>query len=81
MDNAALLDREHLMVLRKRRDLTQKELAIKSGISYGLIAALEAGDRTNPTIRTVKALAGALQVPGHELVPSLCACPDQSDAA
>jgi len=76
MDNAALLDREHLMVLRRRRDLSQKELAAKSGISYGLIAALEAGNRTNPTIRTIKALAVALQVPGHELVPSLCECPD-----
>jgi transcriptional regulator with XRE-family HTH domain len=81
MDTVPLFDREHLMVIRKRQGLTQEELAAKAGIDHQHLAALEQGRRKNPSIRTVKAMALALGIPGHDLVPGLCGCPDQSDAA
>ena len=81
MNSAPLFDREYLMVLRKRQGLTQEVLAIKAGIDHQHLAALEQGRRKNPSIRTVKAIAVALGIPGHDLVPGLCNCPDQSDAA
>ena len=75
MDNVTLLDRAQLTALRKQRDLTQRELAVKAGLSYHLIAALETGARKNPTLETLYALTEALDVPGHELAPRLCRCP------
>ena len=82
MDNAPLFDREQLMVLRKRRGLTQEALAARAGISHQYFAALEQGKRPNPSIRTVKALAVALGISGHDIVPGLCQCPDSTpDAA
>jgi transcriptional regulator with XRE-family HTH domain len=81
MDKVTLLDRAQLTALRKQRELTQKGLAAKAGLSYHLVAALETGARDNPTIETLYALTEALDVPGHELAPRLCRCPHQSDAA
>lgn len=82
MDETPLFDREHLLVIRKRRDLTQEEAAIRAGIHPRHLAALEQGKRKNPSIRTVKALANALGIPGHDLVPGLCECPQHTpDAA
>lgn len=75
MDDTTLFDRERLLVLRRRRDLTQRQLAAKAGISYHLVAALETGERKNPTLNTLHVLAEALDVPGHELAPRLCKCP------
>jgi transcriptional regulator with XRE-family HTH domain len=57
MDTAPLFDREHLLIVRRRRALSQEELAAKAGISHQHFAALEQGKRKNPSIRTVKALA------------------------
>lgn len=48
-----------LIAARLKRNLTQEELAEKSGVSRGVIARLESGT-TNPTMSTVSRVAGAL---------------------
>jgi len=48
-----------LIVLRKRRKITQRQLSARSGIQQAEISRIEGG-RANPTIATVFALAKAL---------------------
>jgi transcriptional regulator with XRE-family HTH domain len=52
---------ERLQQLRKRRNLTQAELAEKAGLSRGYLARLETA-RQDPTLTTLEALAKALRV-------------------
>jgi transcriptional regulator with XRE-family HTH domain len=47
--------------------LTQVELAAKSGVSQGTIARIETGERKRVALRTVKALAAALEVDPAEI--------------
>lgn len=56
----------NLKRLRTERDISVSELARNSGIGRGTLTSLEAG-RGNPTIETLWALAGALDVPFGEL--------------
>jgi transcriptional regulator with XRE-family HTH domain len=51
-----------LKSVRLRRLLTQTELAAKSGVSQGTIARIETGERRRVALRTVRALAAALEV-------------------
>ena len=51
-----------LRSVRLRRLLTQVELAAKSGVSQGTIARIETGERKRVALRTVRALAAALDV-------------------
>ena len=53
--------------LRKRRRLTQAELAKRARLSPGYIARLETG-RDDPTLTTLKALAKALRVSVGDLL-------------
>ncbi len=46
-------------LLRKRRDLTQRQLAARTGIQQSEISRIEGG-RANPTASTLVALARAL---------------------
>ena len=62
-------DTEHLVAigrrlreLRTRRDLSLSALARHAGVGKGSLSELEAGAR-NPTLGTLYALAGALEVP------------------
>lgn len=48
-----------LILLRKQRKLTQRQLSARSGIQQAEISRIEGG-RANPTIATVFALANAL---------------------
>jgi DNA-binding XRE family transcriptional regulator len=48
-----------LILLRKRRKLTQRQLSARSGIQQAEISRIEGG-RANPTVATVFALAKAL---------------------
>jgi DNA-binding XRE family transcriptional regulator len=48
-----------LILLRKRRGLTQRQLSAKSGVQQAEISRIEGG-RGNPTVTTLSALAGAL---------------------
>jgi len=52
---------ERLQQLRKRRNLTQAQLADLAGISRGYLARLETA-RQDPTLTTLEALAKALRV-------------------
>lgn len=62
-------DSERLLAWRKRRTLLQEELATKAGISRGEVGHLERG-RRKPTLRTLRRLAGALEIePAGLLAP------------
>lgn len=62
---------ENLRRLRKDRGLTQRELAQKTGLSEIAIIKLEAGDTSNPTLRTVRLLAWALGSSYDALIPPI----------
>ena len=51
---------------RGGRDLTQEELAGRSGLSVEAIGALERGTRRTPRARTVQFLADALRLSASE---------------
>jgi transcriptional regulator with XRE-family HTH domain len=55
-----------LVELRRRRYLSQAELAEKSGVAKNTIHRLETGDAT-PQLRTIRKLAEALGVTPDEL--------------
>ena len=67
---------------RKRRGLTQRELAELSGLSVSLIRKLEQGERDDIRIETARKLAVSLQVPTTSLIggnpeaPSFTSQPD-----
>jgi len=48
-----------LILLRKRRKITQRQLSARSGIQQAEISRIEGG-RANPTVSTLSALASAL---------------------
>jgi transcriptional regulator with XRE-family HTH domain len=52
---------------RKRRGLTQEELAKIAGVGRATIAAIETGKRRRVRLATVQRLARALKVRPHEL--------------
>jgi WD40 repeat protein/transcriptional regulator with XRE-family HTH domain len=56
-DFTRLLDK-----LREERQISQKELASRAGLSAGYISLLTRGERRAPSIETVKALADALNL-------------------
>jgi len=53
--------------LRRRRGLTQQQLAVKAGVSLGYLSRLEV-DMHDPRLSTLKKLARALGVPVATLV-------------
>jgi transcriptional regulator with XRE-family HTH domain len=59
---------DRLRLLRLARFMTQDQLAHSSGVGRVTIARLESG-HTTPQMRTVRALAAALDVAPNELVP------------
>jgi transcriptional regulator with XRE-family HTH domain len=52
--------------LRQAKEFTQAELAEETGLSNNFIALLERG-RTTPSLKTLEAIAGALDVERAEL--------------
>lgn len=68
---------------RKRRGLTQRELARLSGVSLSLIRKLEQGDYDNGVrLETVRKMAVTLQVPTSALaIGSTVRAPDQESVA
>jgi transcriptional regulator with XRE-family HTH domain len=59
---------ERVKRLRKRAGMTQQELAGKAGISLSNLAQIEQGQKTDPRISTVTALAEALGVDVNQLL-------------
>lgn len=47
--------------VREKEEITQQELADKSGVSRNLIARLESGELTNTTTETLNKLSKALK--------------------
>jgi transcriptional regulator with XRE-family HTH domain len=58
-----------LKQLREAKGLTQVELAIKAGLSPSNVAQIEQGQRPDPRVSTVAALAQALGVDIGDLFP------------
>jgi len=52
---------EIIQELRKKKDMTQEELALKSGVSYTTLIKIERGSVQNPTVKTIKKIANALE--------------------
>lgn len=52
---------ERLKYMRERRDMTQSELAKRSGVSQSTIAQIESGKK-DPSLSTIKKVAEALNV-------------------
>ncbi len=48
--------------LRKKHKISQEELAKKAGITYSTLIKIESGANDNPTIKTMKKIADALDV-------------------
>jgi len=57
-----------LAEFRRKRKLTQRELAKKSGVSYNTIIKIERGAIPNPKIETVIKLAKTLRISIDKLV-------------
>ncbi|MFJ4919871.1 helix-turn-helix domain-containing protein [Streptomyces sp. NPDC088725] len=58
---------KHVKEVRKRRGLTQRELAAASGVSLSIIRKLEQGERESARLETLRKLAVALRVPTMRL--------------
>jgi transcriptional regulator with XRE-family HTH domain len=68
---------KRLQEVRKRRGMTQRQLATESGVSLSLIRKLEQGERADTRLETARRLAQTLRVP----TTSLVAAHEEEDAA
>ncbi len=59
---------QRIQEIRKRRGLTQRELAALAGVSVSLVRKLEQGEREDTRVETLRKLAEALHVPTSELI-------------
>ena len=59
---------KRLQEVRKRRGLTQRQLASESGVSLSLIRKLEQGERADTRLETARRLAQTLRVPTTSLM-------------
>ena len=59
---------QNLKIIRHSRDMSQKSLSQKSNVAYGYIADMESGKCNNPSIKILKRLSQALEVPISQLL-------------
>ena len=59
---------QNIKKLRKKHKLSQEELAKKADITYSTLIKIESGANKNPTIKTLKKIADALEVSIDKLV-------------
>ncbi len=59
---------QNIKELRKKRKMSQEELAKEAGITYSTLIKIESGVNDNPTIKTIKKIADAFRIPLDELV-------------
>ncbi|WP_016909042.1 helix-turn-helix domain-containing protein [Streptomyces xiaopingdaonensis] len=59
---------ERMREIRKRRGMTQRELATSSGVSLSLVRKLEQGEYTDTRMETARRFAHALRVPTGRLL-------------
>ena len=57
---------QHVRALRHRLQITQEEAAHRAGLHVTYISGIERGVR-NPSLKNIKAVADALEVPTGEL--------------
>ena len=62
-------DENRIMAARKRAGLTRLQLAEASGLAYGTVCRLEAGNDSRPNMGSLSKLAEALGVPPRVLLP------------
>jgi len=62
-----------LRELRKEAKLSQEQLALTADLDRTYISLLERGQR-QPSIKTLFALAGVLQIPPHQLIARVETC-------
>ena len=68
MQNINVRFSNHLKELRKKRKLTQEELAFLAGIDYKYVQNLESKKPSSPTLSTLEKLAKALKISVPKLV-------------
>lgn len=52
-----------IRIARAARGMSQKQLAMRANLKPSYVSLLESGKRDNPTMKTIEALARALDVP------------------
>jgi|GEM_PF-5190699 len=70
---------ENIKKYRKKAEMTQKDLARQSGLSFSMISKLEIGEQTNPSFETIRKIADVLRVSPGELVNNPISIEDQID--
>ena len=71
MDNITLEFAKTLRKLRTYKNLTQEELAQRSGVDYKYLQKLEGQNPSSPTLSTLEKLANGLGITLAELIQSL----------
>lgn len=59
---------KNIKKLRKKHSLSQEQLAKKADITYSTLIKIESGNNKNPTLETLKKLAGVFKVGLDKLV-------------
>ncbi len=70
---------ENIKKFRKEAGLTQKTLAVKSGLSFSMISKLESGEQSNPSFETIRKIAAVLKVAPGELLNASLSVEEQID--
>jgi transcriptional regulator with XRE-family HTH domain len=60
-----------LRKLRTEKNMTQEELAQRSGVDYKYLQKLEGQNPSSPTLTTLEKLANGLDIPLVELIQSI----------
>jgi transcriptional regulator with XRE-family HTH domain len=67
--------------LRKAANLSQQELATRSGLSVSIVSQIEQGREANPRLSTLLAITGVLGIGLDDLVPRPKAKPDRGSTS
>ena len=67
---------ENVRRIRKNKDLSQDKLAKLAGITLTTLVKIESGTNDNPTIKTLKKIAEALEVTVNDLLAEESGKPD-----
>ena len=67
---------ENVRRIRKNKDLSQDKLAKIAGITLTTLVKIESGTNDNPTIKTLKKIADALEVTVNDLLEEESGKPD-----
>lgn len=71
--------RMNLRIARIKNDMSQKELAIKIGVSQQTVAKWERGATTPSEFKTIRTLANELDTPAECLFPDVFSPPQMAE--